>query len=116
MLLAILLACSTHVTIQSAADDRVSLVRGRTAETGITLATGEGTVSTRVPYVVGRRWWAVATSDGETSVVRVPSQPKGGPIVACTAGVLLAWPAAVGCLYVGGPTSRTITVPAAGQD
>jgi len=105
--LLLLLACSTHVTVQSATDDaRVSLVKGRTAADGVTVAAGEGVVSTRVPYVVGRRWWAVS----EDSVVRIPSQAKPGPIVACTAGVLLAWPAAFGCRYVSGPTSATVTV------
>lgn len=122
MILALLLACSTHVTAQStSATDAVRIVRGPMPmegrpDEGVTVAHGEGIATGRTTYVVGRRFWAVSSADdGSESVVRIRGQAKPGPIVACTVGVLLAWPAAVGCLYVSGPTSHTVAVPGGGQ-
>jgi hypothetical protein len=119
LILAMLLGCSTRVGVSStAATDKIQVVRGSMPMAnaplqGTIVASGQGFVQSRTSYVVGRKFWAVVEAeDGTQSVTKIKNQAKGGPIVSCVATVL-AWPAAIGCLYVSGPSTTTqVTSPA----
>jgi hypothetical protein len=124
LIMSVFLGCTTRVhAVSTNATDTVQIVRGGAMPQeglpiqGVPIAQGEGQAMGQTTYVLGRRFWAVATNDeGERSVVRVRGQAKAAPIVACSAGVLLVWPAAFGCLYVSGPTSRPTHIQGPGGE
>lgn len=117
MLLAVLIACSAHVNVQSTHPEaRVGIAKGpQPSAAGVSpVAEGRGSVQARVPFWAGSRVWAYAfPPDAELGappvVVPVPKVAKGGPIASCAAGLFL-WPFLPGCFFVAGPTSSTVLV------
>lgn len=112
LLIASIIGCTTHVSARStSATDQVSIYKGpMPIEGGIypgdLVATGEGITAGKTPYVIGRRFWAVAENDQGMSVVRIKNQAKIGPIFSCIAGFVFPGPWGWGCLYVSGPSSN----------
>lgn len=105
LLIASIIGCTTHVSARStSATDQVSIYKGpMPIEGGIypgdLVATGEGITAGKTPYVIGRRFWAVAENDQGMSVVRIKNQAVAGSV---SFGLLGGW----SCTYISSPSSK----------